>query len=148
MTETDKSGKTVKIEVRYRIMTVLWVSFLVTMLVFALVAFLIQPPEVAAGGDNTTLVTVLFAMGISTVIASFVVKKIFLTRAANEQRVEMVQTGLIVALVLCEMAGIFGLLAHFATHHPYSYLLFAVGALGMLLHFPRRAHLLAASYRG
>ena len=81
------------------------------------------------------------------VVISFVVKRIFLAQSVERQELRLVQTGLIVALVMCETSAIFGLVDLFATGHRYYFLLMIVGALGILAHFPRRDHLLAATYK-
>ena len=148
MDGADRQNLEAKIEARYRTMRILWAALFAAVLLYALLGFIIHPPaETVTGGEGTTLLAALFAAGISLVIVSFFVKKAFLARAAAEQRVELVQTGYIVALTLCDGAALLGLLALFITLHTYSYLLFAVGAAGMLLHHPRREHLLAASYK-
>ena len=54
------------------------------------------------------------------------------------------QAGFILALALCEVAALMGMVALFVTLSKYAYLLFALGALGMLLHFPRREQVEAA----
>jgi hypothetical protein len=48
------------------------------------------------------------------------------------------QAGFTVVMALCESAVLFGLVGVFVTRNDAAYLLFALGALGMLLHFPRR----------
>ena len=58
------------------------------------------------------------------------------------------QTGFIIATALCEAAGLLGFVGIFVTHNREAYLLFAIGALGLLLHFPRRDQLAAAYRKG
>jgi hypothetical protein len=43
----------------------------------------------------------------------------------------------VLALILCEIAALCGLVLWFTTGSPRSYYCLAAGALGMLLHFPR-----------
>ena len=57
------------------------------------------------------------------------------------------QTGFILAMVLCEVAALMGLAALFVTLSNYAYLLFALGALGQALHFPRREEVMSAYYK-
>ncbi len=57
------------------------------------------------------------------------------------------QTGFIIAMALCESAVLFGLVGVFMTWNNYAYLLFALGALGEVLHFPRREQLMSAYYK-
>jgi hypothetical protein len=68
-------------------------------------------------------------------------------QAVEKQSVQLVQQGQIAAVALCEVAGLFGLLARAITGSPYYYLLFAIAVIGMLLHFPRRGALMAATFK-
>ena len=131
---------------------------IVAALIGVLIAVVVNPqdgvwqsasaPGVGAGaGSNLALVAVFLAMGLAAVAASFVLKRSFFNKAAEGQRPEVVQTGLVIALVLCEVAALFGMTALFVTGSRYSYALFALGAAGILAHFPRREPLLAASYK-
>jgi hypothetical protein len=59
----------------------------------------------------------------------------------------MLQQGLILAFVFCEVAALFGLMGLFVTGNRYAYALLALGALAIALHFPRRGQLLAAYFK-
>jgi hypothetical protein len=148
MRPTDQQSAQAKVEARYRVLLTLWSAFVMTVGVYALIAYLAAPQGADAGGDdNNLLFWILAALGVSTVAISFALKRQFLAQAADKQRPELVQTGLVIALVLCETAAIFGLLSYFITRERYSYFLFIIAALGMLLHRPRREHLHAASFK-
>jgi len=56
----------------------------------------------------------------------------------------MLQSGYILSFVLCESAALCGLLDHFVAASSYAYFSFALGLLGMLLHFPKKDHVRAA----
>jgi hypothetical protein len=140
-------------EMRLRTMRIIWASLLASVCLYALIAYYIAPAtsawssvssdgplgsiEATAGGTSTTLI-VLFALGMSTVVASFLLKHAFAKRAIAERNPALLQTGLILAVVLCEMAGLFGFIGLMVDGNPFAYLLFVVSALGILLHFPRR----------
>jgi hypothetical protein len=81
------------------------------------------------------------------VVVAIVVKQKFLTQSVEKQEINLVQTGLIVGLALCEAAALFGLMDRVVTGNRYYFVLLLIAAIGMLLHFPRREHLLAASYK-
>ena len=135
---------------RLRTMRILWAVFLINIGLFVLVSRLIRADSEAAAGDgrgDPALFYALAAGGLASVIASFVVKSIFYRRAAELQQPAQVQTGLIVALALCEAAALMGLVGLLVTWNEYAYLLFALGALGMALHFPRRGQVEAAYYK-
>ena len=137
-------------DVRLRTMRFLWAMFLVTIGLFVLVTRLSRPDDQTVaemGGGHKTLLLVLAAVALSSVAASFVLKASFYRRAAEQRQPALLQTGFIVAMVLCEAAVILGLVGLFITWDDYAYLLFALGALGEALHFPRREQLLSAYYK-
>ena len=146
MRPADPQSAQARVEARYRVMIILWGAFLMSLGVYALVAYVVPPME-TGGGDDSPLFWIFAALGVSTVAISFVLKSKLLAQAADKQRPDLVQSGLVIALALCETAAIFGLLSYFITRERYSYLLFIVAALGMLLHMPRREHLHAASFK-
>jgi len=137
-------------EVRLRTMRFLWVMFLITIGLFFLVTRFSRPDaetRAEMGGSNTTLLFVLAAVALSSVVASFVVKAGFYRRAAEQQQPMLLQQGFIVAIVLCEAAVLLGLVGVFLTWNDYAYGLFALGALGEALHFPRREQVQSAYYK-
>lgn len=144
------------IDKRLRTMRILWAVFLWNIALFALLVYVVDPPTdaeyAAAAGESAPatlppLLAVFFAAGLASVALSFVLKPRHFRRAVDQQRPEHVQTGLILALVLCEAAALLGVAALFVTGSRYGYLLFALAALGQMLHFPRREPLLAASFK-
>lgn len=137
-------------EVRLRTMRILWGAFLAAVGLFVLVTRFARPDEETIAemdGGNTTLLYVLAALALSTVVASFVVKATFYRRAAAQQQPALIQIGFIIAMALSEAAVLFGMVGIFVTWNDYAYLLFALGALGEALHFPRREQLMAAYYK-
>ncbi len=137
-----------EIERRYRMLLIIWAAMLMNISLLALVGYFARP-EVPAdgGGNNFIFLLVLMLMGITTVVLSFILKKTLLTRAESGQKLDSVQVAYVVAFALCESAALFGLVALFATGALYSYIMFIVGAIGIMLHMPHRDHLLAASYK-
>jgi hypothetical protein len=135
---------------RLRTLRILWVVFLINIGLFVLICRVAAPTydETAVGdGGLPTLLLALFALGFSAVAASFFVKPGFYRRAAERQEPAQLQTGFVLALVLCETAALFGVVGVFVTRSDYAYVLFALGALGQLLHFPRREQVLSAYYK-
>ena len=147
MTNQPAAGPDAGPEVRLRTMRILWVMFLITIGLFFLVAYLGRPEADAEVEGVPPLLYVLGALGLASIAASFVLKSNFYRRAAEQQSPQKLQEGFIVALVLCEMCVLFGLVGLFSTQCDYAYALFALGALGELLHFPRREQLLSAYYK-
>ena len=119
-------------EVELRTMRVIWAVFLVavrcSLSSCASRARTTRPSRRWTGGNMTLLM--LAAVGILSVVVSFVLKRGFLQPAAEQQKLAVFQTGFIVALALCEAAVLFGLVGVFVTWNDYAYVLFALGALG------------------
>lgn len=132
------------IDNRYRILLVLWIAFLPT-IAFYFVLTLLRPPGVEP--ENRLLTIVFSAISAFLVVGSFPVKKTFLSRSVETQQVRLVNTGFVLAMALCEAAGLLGLLDYFVAHDRYYFILLALSFVGVLLHFPRRNQVEAASFK-
>lgn len=143
---TNQTGRDTGLEARLRTMRILWGVFLVTIGMYVLICVFVLPPSDAAVQDanNTTLLTALAAFAVGALAASFLLKGRIYAQAIQQSDPAKFQTGFIIAEALCEVAALFGLVGLFVTNIRYAYLLFALGALGQLLHFPRREQLAAA----
>lgn len=131
------------LETRYRTMTILWFGLFSSIVMFFLLT-LVTPAETV---ENRVLSLTFAVIGTLAVIASRIVKQKFLSQSVDKQDIRLVQTGMIVAAALCEVAAMLGLMDHFLTGNRYYYVLFIIAVIGTLLNFPRRDHLLAASYK-
>ena len=131
-----------KVEARHRIMLFLWFAILMSMSLFlGLTVFVPSSnPE-----PNTTLSFLLIGAAFMLVVGSVLIKLRVVQRAIEKRDAAMLQTGYIVSFALCESAAIWGLVDHFVTGANYYYLSFALGVLGMLLHFPKKDHVRAAT---
>lgn len=151
MQQSDKDAQTN--DVRYRMMLTLWSAQLLSIgLLFSLSLFLgpQADPEINnAPGEQPSPVLIggLTAMGTLLVILSFAVKRKFLAESVEKQRVDLVQKALVIACAMCEVSALLGLLEHFLIGNRDYYLLFLIAAIGTALHFPRREHLLSATYK-
>ena len=125
-----------RVEALYRVQFIVWLAILFSVCMFLLITVIVEVP--AGRSDNPLVVWILLAVAIFTVILSFVLKRRFLAEAVAKQSPGRLQTGLIVALSLCEVAGMFGIFVFFVTGTPYYYLFFIISALGILLHMPRQ----------
>ena len=81
------------------------------------------------------------------VLGSFLVKSKLLARAINEQQLQLVQPAYVLALAMCEVPALLGMLVFFTTANRNYYVLMIIAAIGQLLHFPRREHLENAAYK-
>ena len=139
----------IDLDKQYRALLTLWVALLLSFGAFFLVTLFITPGTGTEPGQapNKLLVLVSSAVGSFLVVLSFAVKRKLLQRSVEKQDVSLVQKSLIVPSIMCEGCVWIGVLQHLMLGHREYYLLFLVAAVGMLLHFPRRDHLLAATYK-
>jgi hypothetical protein len=85
----------------------------------------------------------ILVLALTLVIDSFVFKLRILPNAAKQHKPSEVNRAYILAFALSEATAMFGVLLRFASFR-YYYILFGVAAISMLLHFPRKEHVLAA----
>ena len=79
---------------------------------------------------------------------SFLIKQILLAKAVRPRsKLSRSRVAYIVSFALCEVSGLLALLDYRLTGSNYYYVGFAIGGIGLLLHFPRKQHLLDASSR-
>ena len=134
------------IDARYRTMSILWIAQMMSLVMFLLLTQLIaDSSEQPAPAANNVLSFVFAAIGSFSVIISFVVRSKLLQRSVEKRDPSLVQTALVVGCALCEVPGLLGVMERFVLPGRDYLLLLAVSFLGMALHFPRRANLLAAS---
>jgi hypothetical protein len=132
-------------ELKIRTLRILWLALIVSIgLYYALTVFIGPREEIE---PNQMVTVVLAVIALSTILISFLIKSKLLTRAVEQQQVQLVQQAYIVAWALTEAAAILGLLDFFLTGHRHYYILFIIAALGQVLHFPRRDHVANASPR-
>ena len=145
MEPMNQSPQPSVLDVRYRMLLILWLAILFSVILFFVMTQIIGIPVEVEG--NMILVPVLLALGILTIALSFVLKRRFFAQAIERQSPATIQSGLIIALAFCEVTALFGLIIFFVTGCHYYYLFFILSVLGMLLHMPRRDHLRAASFK-
>ncbi|HZN09907.1 MAG TPA: hypothetical protein VFB65_24135 [Pyrinomonadaceae bacterium] len=130
------------VELRLRTMRTLWMGMILSILgYFVLTLFAGRSEDLE---PNPTLSLILLAVAASAALVSFPLKSKLLNRAIEQKQVPMVQQACIVAWAITEVGGLLGVLDFFMTGNRYYYLLFMIAALGQLLHFPRREHVLNA----
>jgi hypothetical protein len=138
---------------QFQTMLVLWASLLISQVLFLLLAFLIKPELFTFDlsepflGENAIVVGLIALLAVTAVVLSFVLRKKNVEKGIAEQKVEHVQSGVILGCVLCEASSLLGLLLAFAFDYQYFFLWIALGILGTLLHYPKRSDIVAANYR-
>ena len=133
---------------RYQTLLILWFALLMSVVMYFFFVQIAAPPIAnAETPPNSSLIIGITALGAVLVLVSFVVKRKLLEQSVEKQDPGLVQKGMIVAVALCEVAALLGLLERFVFGNRDYYLLLSVAALGDLFHFPRRSQLEAASYK-
>jgi SNF family Na+-dependent transporter len=137
------------VQARYPRLVVLWFGQLMS--IGALVCFsLFLVPEASdiPGTSPGPLVRVMLtALGVFFVVVSFVVKRKFLERSVEKQQIDLVQKAFVIAVAMCEVSALLGVIERFLMNNRDYYFLFALAAVGIAFHFPRREHLVAATYK-
>jgi hypothetical protein len=129
------------IALRYRTLLTLWFAMAMSLAMWLVLIRL----AAVRNAVNQKLGLLLICLSLVPMSLSFLVKQIMLTKAIEQQNTMLVQQAYVVAWALCEGSGLVGLLAHFVAVSPHYYVAFIVGGLGILLHFPQKKHLLAAT---
>lgn len=132
---------------RYRGLLLLWMAIVFGLVIFFVITRFIPGGGGATGSEAGTaqLFWIFVAAGVASFGFSFLAKARLLTQAATLKQPQLVSTAYIMAFALCEATGLFGFVAHLITGSPYAPYLFALGALGLLLHKPKQEHLLNAA---
>ena len=124
-------------------MRTLWIAMLLSVGAYYLFALLKGRPENAV--PNAMLSLIFVCVALSTTLISVFIKKTLVARAIEQQQVQLVQQAYIVAWAMCEVAALLGMLDFFVNSHQHFYILFIIAALGLLLQYPRREHVINAS---
>ena len=132
-----------RVEARHKVFLILWFALLVSVMLF-LVLVLVAGSK---GTPNPTLSHALLGIGSMTVLVSFLLKQQMVQKAVNHKDIAALQSAHIVSLALCESAALFGVLDRFVTASQTSWFLFAISAIGILLHFPKKDYIRAVSYK-
>lgn len=128
----------------YRAIFILWAALLMSVAFYF--AFSLVIPRTAEP-ENQLVTIVLSAVSAFAVVVSFLVKKKYFARSVESQDVRLVRVGLVVAAALCEFGALLGLLDLFVAHGRYYFVLMGFSFLGLLLHFPKRSDVDAASFK-
>ena len=141
------------VEQTYKTLLIIWFALLVSQLLFLVVIFF-STPEVFrfdAGkpllGENAIIIAAFAVLAVTNFALSFIMKKRSFEQAVEKQQIAYVQTGLILACAFCEAISLLGMVLAFAFSYQYFFAWFALGIVGILLHFPRRDDVIAASYK-
>jgi drug/metabolite transporter superfamily protein YnfA len=127
---------------QYRTMLIVWFVFVISLSAFFVFCLLLAPAS--TDQDLSGFGIVFVAFGFIFVVDSFFWKRKSLARAMKRHDPSLVDKAYIVAFAMCEVAGLFAVFLRFETVFRYYYVSFALAGVAMLLHFPRKDHVLAA----
>jgi hypothetical protein len=140
---TNPQEAQTKVAARYRVFFILWVAMMVSLVFLLCLAVFVQ----GSGRPNRTMSYAFFAVSMVLVIASLPIKQRQLKQAIENRQIALLQNAYILGFALCEAAALFGLLDHFVTGSGNYRFMFALAVLGMLVHFPKKDHVRAVSYK-
>jgi hypothetical protein len=132
-----------RVEARHKVFLILWLAMFLSVMIFLVLVLMIG----TKGVPNPMLSYALLGVGATTVMVSFLLKQQLVQKAINSNDIAALQSAHIVALALCESAALLGMLDRFVTGSTTSWFLFAIAAIGVLLHFPKKDHIRAVSYK-
>ncbi len=138
---------------QYKTLVIIWAAILMSQFMFLLVLFFTKKElfefrlDQPFTGQSGAMIMGFAAVAITCVAFSFAFKRRFFERSVEQQEPQLVQTGTIIALALCEASSLIGMCLAFAFDYQYFFIWFILGIAGMLFHFPRRDDLLAAGYK-
>ena len=141
------------VEQAYRTLVMVWSALLASQGLFLVIIYFMRPQVFKFDfskpplDENSTLIIASALLAIFDLVISFVMSRKHLNQSVAEQNIGLVQTAMITGCSLCESISVMGMILAFAYSYQYFFLWFALGILGMILHFPKRAHLIAASYK-
>ena len=137
----------------FRTMAIIWFVLLMSQFALLGLAYSMAGDQLQTNveqgflGAYPPVVFCAIMLAVSNLAISFFMRRRANEQAVADQNVKYVQTGLVIACAFCESISIIGMVLAIAFAYPYFYLWFAVGILGIFLHFPRRQHLLDASFK-
>ncbi|CDM64254.1 hypothetical protein [Pyrinomonas methylaliphatogenes] len=137
--QPDRQAKVV--ERNLKILFLLWLIFLGSIALYAIMLWLIERRGSAREEGRLTLNWLLCFMGLVSVASSVIVKRVLLALAVARRKIWQVVRAYIIAFALCEAAAIFGVVVFFLTRDRLAYLMFALAAMAIAAHYPRREHL-------
>jgi len=144
-------GKPITVE--YQTLMVMWVGLLISQLLFIVLIWFIKPGLISLDtsrpflGEKPLIIIVFGGSALVFFFLSQVLSRQHIRRAIRDQDASCVQTGLVIGCALAEISSILGLILALAFDYPYFYVWLALGIFGVLLNFPRKGSLDAATYK-
>jgi len=119
----------------HRLIVIVWAAMLVSLGPYLLIT---QVVPVNQAGPNSPLPVPLLAVAIAAVLGSVYFKSSLGSREGQARSLDKVRAGHIIAFVLCQLAGLLGLITFILSAWQRAWIFFAVSAAGFLINFPQR----------
>ena len=145
MNPANQSDPQTSIEVRVRTLRTLWFALLLSIGMYYVFTLIAERRADLAPNPNLSLA--LICAGMLIVLVTFLIKSRLLTKAVDQQNPVMVQQAYVVTYAINEVAALLGLMDFFLTNDRYYFVLLIIAALGLLVHFPRREHVVNAAFK-
>ena len=126
-------------------MRMIWGALLMTIVAYYALTIFAGAPQDAE--QNSAMSLAFIVIALAAIPLSILIKKKILAQAVEQQRTEVVQQAYIIAWAITEVGALLGLVDFFATGHPHYFVPMIIGALGVILHFPNRQHIIDASFK-
>lgn len=140
-------------EQSYSTIFTVWSALFASQFMFIVVLYFVKPElfkfdlTMPLLNENAVIIVALAVVSLIDIAVSVVLRRNLVERAIAEQNVGIVQTGMVVGCALAEAVSLFGVLVAFVFDYQYFFLFSILGAVGILMHFPRRGDVHAASFR-
>jgi F0F1-type ATP synthase membrane subunit c/vacuolar-type H+-ATPase subunit K len=141
------------VKIEYQTLVVVWAGLLMSQALFFVLIWFIKPELISRDttrpflGSQPLIILVFAGSALIFFLLSQVISRQHVQRAIRDRDAGCVQTGLVIGCALSEISGILGVILALIMDYPYFYLWIALGIFGILLNFPRRSSLNAASDR-
>lgn len=138
-------------DARYNKMLAIWSAMFLSQFFLSAFVFFTRPGlftfDLSASfwGNSVGQMIGFAVVGVAVVLFSFAFRRRFNERATETRDPKLIESGLIVAVALCEACSLIGVGLAFAFEYPYFYLWLLLAAFAMLLHFPLRPKASAAA---
>ena len=144
MNPANQNNPQAEIELRIRTLRTLWFALLGSIGIYYGFTLVVERREGLE--PNPSLSLSLMCVAILMVLVAFVIKTKLLSKALEQQSTGMVQQAYVVTWAITEVAAVLGLIDFFLTNDRYYFVLLIIAVLGVLLHFPRREHVVNAAF--
>ena len=145
MNPANQNNPQTEIELRIRTLRTLWFALLGSIGIYYGFTLVVERREGLE--PNPSLSLSLICVAMLMVLVAFVIKTKLLSKALEQQSTGMVQQAYVVTWAITEIAAVLGLIDFFLTNDRYYFVLLIIAALGVLLHFPRREHVVNAAFK-